>query len=63
MKKTIGTILMVVGAIFFLLLLLAEVNLAKSGNLPTDIIGWFGNLILPLACIGVFFLGNFLRKK
>ena len=62
MKKTIGLILMVVGAIFFVLLMLGEVSLAKNGNLPTDLAGWIGNLLLPVVCAVVFFVGNKLRK-
>ena len=63
MKKTIGIILMIVGGLFFCILMAAEVMLFKNGDAPTSIAGWIGNLILPVLSIGVFLIGNLLRKK
>lgn len=63
MKKTIGIILMVVSALAFCLLIGGEIVLFKDGNLPSDIFGWIGNLFMPAVSVGVFFLGNMLRKK
>ena len=63
MKKSFGTILMVVSAIFFCILMAGEAKLVQDGNLPTSAAGWFGNLCLPLITVGVFFIGKALRKK
>lgn len=62
-KKVIGIILMVIGIVAFLLLMAAEVVLFKENNLPTSFLEWVGNLILPVLSVGVFFLGNFIRRK
>ena len=63
MKKTIGIIIMVVDALFFCILILAEVLLFKNGKAPTSIAEWIGNLIIPALSVALFFVGNSLRKK
>ena len=63
MKKSVGTILMVVSGIAFCVLMYGEAILAKEGRLPTDVSGWIGNLLLPLITLAVFFVGKNLRKK
>ena len=63
MKKTIGIVLMVIGGIFFALMIATEVRLANEGRLPTQFAEWIGNLILPVTSVLVILLGNYLRKK
>ena len=63
MKKSFGTILMVVSAIFFCILMFGEAKLVKDGNLPATSKEWVTNLSLPLITICIFFFGKFLRKK
>ena len=63
MKKTIGTILMVVAALFLLLIVVAEIKLFTEGKGPKDVTTWIGNLILPAVSIVVLLVGNKLRKS
>ncbi|MGM9882141.1 MAG: hypothetical protein ACI31S_04795 [Bacilli bacterium] len=63
MKKIIGIILMLAGGLFFCLLMVAEVKLIKYGNAPTSLAEWIGNLLLPVLSVGIFIVGNAVRKK